>query len=146
MTEEELLGPLPLDRSVETNLRTAADRLLTASNVAWRYVGPVWLVVGLVVIWTSVSLLVWSSAPASCTLASNTCAGAFMGLSASPTVGDFVYFTINAAAANVVPDITAHSPAARLAFTGALLSGLVVLARYAKVLWEDFQAELAQRS
>jgi hypothetical protein len=146
MTDDELLRPLPLDRSVEANLRTAAHRLHAAGNVAWRYVGPVWLIVGLVVVWTSVSLLVWSAAPASCTPASNTCVGAYMGLSASPTVGDFVYFTINAALVNVLPDITAHSPAARLAFTGTLLSGLVVLARYARALWEDFQAELAERS
>jgi hypothetical protein len=64
ITTDELLRRLPLDRSVEANLRTAADKLLRAGNVPWRYVGPVWLIVGLVVVWTSVSLLVWSAAPA----------------------------------------------------------------------------------
>lgn len=146
ITTDELLRPLPLAGSVEANLRTAAHKLLRASNVPWRYVGPTWLIVGLVVVWTSVSLLVWSAAPAPCAQASHLCTGAFAGLPLSPTVGDFVYFTINAAIANVLPDITAQSPAAHLVFTGTMLSGLIVLARYAKALWADIRAEFVEKS
>ena len=146
MTVDELLGPLPLDQSVEENLRRVSRRLLVPSNVPWRYVGVAWFIVGLVAVWTSVSLLVWAAAPAPCTQASGQCGGAFTGLPLNPTVGDFVYFTINAAIANVLPDITARSPAAHLVFTATMLSGLVVLARYAKLIWADIRADLADRS
>jgi hypothetical protein len=81
-----------------------------------------------------------------CAQASHLCTGAFAGLPLSPTVGDFVYFTINAAIVNVLPDITAQSPAAHLVFTGTMLSFLIVLARYAKALYADIRAEFVEKS
>jgi hypothetical protein len=56
-------------------------------------------------------------------------------LPAAPRVGEFVYFVVNAGLVNVLPDITAHSPAVRMLFAAIMLSGVAILGRYASDVW-----------
>lgn len=92
--------------------------------------GAVWLLLIFILGWTSVFIIVWGLDPASCVLGSAMCKGAFQGLSTRPTAGDFLYFMLNAAFANMPPDIAVRSRLAHAAFAGTFLSGALLLARY----------------
>lgn len=92
--------------------------------------GAVWLLLIFIMGWTSVFMIVWGLNPARCLLGSVVCSGAFQGLSTRPTSGDFLYFMLNAAFANMPPDIAVRSRLAHAAFTGTFISGALLLARY----------------
>ena len=83
---------------------------------------------------------------AACQVGAPDCSGAFQGLSSHPTLGDFVYFVLNAAVVNVLPDITARSPLAHALYSGIVISGIALLARYATVLWTRVSTALGCRS
>ncbi len=82
--------------------------------------------------WALVYMLIWAHSPESCPAdPAQPCAGAFQGLSANPTFGDFLYFAANMAFANPVPDIIARSRLAHTAATIEVLSGIGLVTLYA---------------
>jgi hypothetical protein len=134
-------APLPLPRALEARIHGA----LAARQVGGaflRIAGPAWLVLGFVEAWTSAALLVWAHDPAACQVGAPDCSGAFQGLSSHPTLGDFVYFVLNAALVNVLPDITARSPLAHALYSAIVISGIALLAKYATVLWTSARVQL----
>lgn len=133
--------PLPLSHELEARIHG----VLAARQVGGaflRIAGPVWLILGFLGTWTSAALLVWARDPAACQVGAPDCSGAFQGLSSHPTLGDFVYFVFNAAVVNVLPDITARSPLAHALYSGIVISGIALLARYATVLWTSTRVQL----
>ena len=82
--------------------------------------------------WALVYMLIWAHSPESCPAdPAQPCAGAFQGLSANPTFGDFLYFAANMAFANPVPDIIGRSRLVHTAATIEVLTGIGLVTLYA---------------
>ena len=82
--------------------------------------------------WALVYMLIWAHSPESCPAdPSLRCTGAFQGLSHDPTFGDFLYFAVNMAFANPVPDIIGRSRLAHTAATIEVLAGIGLVTLYA---------------
>jgi hypothetical protein len=137
---DELNTELPLSSELESRVHSAAPALKAASVL--RIIGPAWLLLGFLATWVSVSLLVWASDPAVCSMGTPNCPGAFQGLAPHPTLGDFLYFVLNAAVVNVLPDITVRSPLGHALYSGIVISGLALLSTYATQLWTSAQAQI----
>ncbi len=82
--------------------------------------------------WALVYLLVWSLDAEECVLnPEKPCDGAYRGVGEETTVGDFLYFSVNAALVNMPPDLIAHSREAHTALLLELLSGVAVVTGFA---------------
>jgi hypothetical protein len=132
--------PLPPTQEIEVRRRIVAGQSAAA---VFRIVGPAWLAVGLVIVWTSIFLVIWGLDPTTCQLGAAECVGAFQGLSTHPTPGDFIYLTLNAAVANMPPDIIARSRVAHMAFAATFTSGALLIASYATLLWRSVDSQIA---
>lgn len=82
--------------------------------------------------WALVYLLIWARSPGVCPADPATaCDAAFWGPGAHPTFGDFLYYAVNMAFANPVPDLIAHSRLAHTAATIEVISGVGLVTLYA---------------
>jgi len=106
---------LPLPSGASERTRVTVHNLRYGRGVL-RAIGVPWLALLFVVFWTSVFLIAWGIAPATCDIGAARCEGAFQGLSARPTPGDFIYFVANAVRGNMPPDIIARSRITHMAF------------------------------
>lgn len=84
------------------------------------------------VFWALVYMLIWSRDPAACAAdPALACDGAFWGTGSHPSLGDFVYLSVNMAFANPVPDLIAQSQLAKAAATLEVLTGIGLATLYA---------------
>lgn len=131
--------PLPPLAEIETR-KFINDQWNTRGLL--RVIGPAWLTLAFVVVWTSVFMVAWGIEPATCQVDAARCSGAFQGLSARPAFGDFTYLTINAARGSMPSDITAKSRIARIASVMTFVSAAVLLANYATALWASSRSQI----
>jgi hypothetical protein len=97
-----------------------------------RVFGRTVIAVGFFMTWALIHLLVWSLDADVCLANPDaTCTGAYRGVGADTTIGDFLYFSVNGALVNLPPDFIAHSRAAHTAVVLELLSGLAVVTGFA---------------
>lgn len=83
-------------------------------------------------LWALVYLLIWARSPGVCPAdPATTCNAAFWGAGAHPTFGDFLYYAVNMAFANPVPDLIARSRVAHTAATIEVISGVGLVTLYA---------------
>jgi hypothetical protein len=107
--------------------------------IATRMATAAWLVLGYFLTWTRLFLLVWVDDPADCEVGEATCKGALQGFGTCPDLGDFVFLTLNASAANMPPDLVPRSDVAHAVFAGAFVSAVGILAVTASTLWGRLQ-------
>lgn len=104
---------------------TAAWRLLTR-------LGLLFPAVIFFLFWTLLFIAAWAWDPSVCPAdPAIPCQGAFAGLEESPTFGDFLYFAVNMAFANPVPDILATSRLTHTLVTLEVISGIALATLYA---------------
>lgn len=80
-----------------------------------------------------VYMLVWSYEPAACSAAAG-CSGAFVGLSGSPSLGDFLYLAVQCAFFNVPGDVSAASRLGRAVISGEFVASAALLVGFAASL------------
>jgi hypothetical protein len=122
----ELRSPLPFTEDLEERL-LHIYAALAARRASILAVGPAWLALIFVAAWTSASLLLWAVTPTAFTLTQTD------GIK----LGDFIYFVINSVLVNVPADIYASSRLAHALFAAIILSGAVVVVKYALAIWTD---------
>ena len=84
------------------------------------------------VFWALIYIAAWAWDPTACSPdPAVACMGAFGGLGTNPVFGDFLYFTINMAFANPVPDILGHSKLVHTLSTVEVMSGIGLASLYA---------------
>lgn len=104
-------------------------------TTAWRLLTRLGLLFPAVIFflfWTLLFISAWAWDPSVCLAdPAIACTGAFAGLEKSPTFGDFLYFAVNMAFANPVPDILATSRLTHTLVTLEVISGIALATLYA---------------
>jgi hypothetical protein len=134
VVEEQLVPDLPLPPATQAminRVRAGMPGLVIAARMA----AATWIVLGYFLTWTCLFLLVWAYDPADCEVGRPTCEGSLQGFGSNPDLGDFVFLTLNASAANMPPDLAPRSDAAHAVFAGAFVSAVGILAITATTLW-----------
>jgi hypothetical protein len=120
-------------------LRGAARRLTVLQAV-----GPGLAALMFLTIATCAYMAVWASAPDSCSPNFDLkCDGAFRGLGAAPTIGDFMYLAISGATGNTPPDAIPVSRLAHTTIGAEFIVGALLVGAYASLLFGRVQAEAA---
>ena len=82
--------------------------------------------------WTLIYITAWSWNPTTCSADPvQACAGAFGGLGTHPIFGDFLYYSVNMAFANPVPDVIGRSHLVHSLNTVEVMSGIGLASLYA---------------
>jgi hypothetical protein len=122
-----------LGKSEEELARLVAEGYLLGLGAFLRALGLPLLALGFFGLWTLSFMGLWALDATQCGAdpgAAGSC-GAFLGIDAKPAVGDFVYFAVNVAFANLPPDFIAHSDAAHTLVTLEVVSGVALITAFA---------------
>jgi hypothetical protein len=131
LTASDGLTPIrfPLSATAAQTARVARDEAVHAAVTIRSLLTAAGALI-FVVMSTSAFVLTWGLDPAPCALGAADCSGSFQGLSASPSLGDFFYLSLNAIVANMPPDIVARSQTAHAVFAGTFISGVLIITLY----------------
>jgi hypothetical protein len=122
-----------LGKSEEELARLIAEAYLLGLGAFLRALGLPLLALGFFGLWTLSFMGLWALDPTQCGADPGSAAncGAFLGIDARPSLGDFVYFAVNVAFANLPPDFIAHSDAAHTLVTLEVVSGVALITAFA---------------
>jgi len=133
--------PLSSTQAAYARVMIASTRFHAAETGV---LGAVRLLLIFVVGWTAVLMTIWGLDPAVCPLDAVYCSGAFQGIGARSMPGEFYYLMLNAALANMPPDVIARSDFARAAFAGIFTSGALLLVQSVAAALADVRSQVVE--
>lgn len=117
------------------SLRAPDLGLQRSIELVWqvlRRMGVLLPALGFFVFWALIYIAIWSWDPAACSPdPALACKGSFGGLGTQPVFGDFLYYAINMAFANPVPDVLGRSRLVHALNMVEVMSGIGLASLYA---------------